>query len=118
MGFGEAFVVGQESEMEAIDWNKCVASVLKRSDDIGREEYLGMIDDVVAGMDADAIATKHRAKISAVSSAIALVSSCVHGPHPVPTMDAGGWYAAAPEPGGYVVAPGFSAAWKAARVKN
>ena len=103
--------------MSDTDWRKCIEAAIQRCDDMGREEYLGMIDDVVAGMDAEDIATKHKVKIAAVSAAIGLVSASVHGPRPAPKLANGGWYGAR-ENGGYEVAPEFAEAWKAARTTH
>ncbi len=99
--------------MTDIDWNACIAKAIRRCDDIGREEYIEFIDDVVGGLDADTILDKHKIRPNALASALAHVTASVHGPRPVPSLAAGGWYA--DNDGVYTVAPAFAAAWIAAR---
>ena len=98
--------------MTDINWKERIAALIKRCDDLGREEYLDYIDDVVGGLGADEICAAHKIRPQALASAIAHVTSSVHGPRPVPKLEAG-WIE--DNEGVYTVSPAFSAAWKAAR---
>ena len=99
--------------MTQIDWKERIAAAVKRCDDLGREEYLDYIDDVVGGLDADAICAAHKIRPQALASAIAHMTSSLHGPRPVPALEAGGWIE--DNDGVFTVSPAFTAAWKAAR---
>ncbi len=99
--------------MTGIDWAQRIKDAAKRCDDWGREEYLDMTDDVVAGLNADAILAKHKVKPTTLANALAHISASVHGPRPVPALAEGGWYE--DKDGDYTVNPEFAKAWLAAR---
>ncbi len=99
--------------MSDMDWNARVADVVQRADSRGREEYLDMIDDVVDGMDEKAILEKHAIKPDTLTSALGLVTACLHGSRPAPALAEGGWYER--NATSFSVAPEFAKAWKASR---
>jgi len=75
--------------------------------------YLDVIDDVVAGeLKAPVIEDKHGSH-DVLISALAHVTMTVQGQGSVLPLAEGGWYQRVGDT--YTVAPGFAAAWRAAR---
>jgi hypothetical protein len=99
--------------MADFNWDERIAEAIRRTDAIGREEYLDIIDDVVGGLDSDAIIAKHKIRQQTLVSALGHVTAALHGSRPVPPLKDGGWYE--PRDTGFDVAPQFTAAWKQAR---
>src|SRR5262245_36660045 len=94
------------------DWADKVRRVIDTAAD---EKYLVVIDDVVAGaLSAVAIKTKHR-DADLIVAALSHVTRTVHGRGKVPPIAQGGWRDPQRHGGFYRVAPGFAAAWTAAR---
>jgi len=98
------------------DWADKVERVIALAE---REnpKYLDVIDDVVGGdLSAVAIRTRHRDP-DLIVSALSHVTRTVHGAGRgnVPPIAQGGWRDPQRHGGFYRVAPGFAAAWKAAR---
>ena len=98
----------------ATDWTVQVRRVI----DLAAKQnpkYLDVIDDVVAGdLSAVAIKAKHRDG-ELIISALAHVTRTIHGRGSVRPISEGGWRDPQRHLGFYKVAPGFAAAWKAAR---
>ena len=99
--------------MTDTDWGQRVEDAIKRLNERGREEYLDIVDDIVAGLDAPAILAKRSAKERALQGTIADITAVVHAARPLPPLAAGGWMARDGDV--FEVAKGFAKAWKAAR---
>lgn len=99
--------------MSDFDWSERVADVIRRMEARGREEFIDMIDDVVDGLDAQAIVAKRGVREKVLATALTDVTAIVHNSRPLPELGQGGWFASVGET--FEVAPGFATAWRAAR---
>jgi hypothetical protein len=102
------------------DWaNKVKAAITNletKSRVLEPNQALAIIDDVVEGkLAAYELAIIHGIPETWIKVTLGHVTRMVQGTGRVRPLDAGGWYAFRGHEQPYEVAPGFAAAWKAAR---